>query len=222
MLTTYAQDWGGGDSALADAGLPPMRVVTEKPIDHWETFMSLPEARQECGIYADDSDDDKVIRTVNALVSMVEQFRGVGKPLTKTEFTCYYSDLAGRLLLNRPGPSRMAADYSDVRLTLTRSDSDYEVPAANWFIDASGEWDALVVNDYTELRDANYKRGVKGPVILQYTAEPKRGDPDWLICRQAVADGLSMLYHAKDDDPVSHSAITRAITRKMPNRLPFA
>ena len=220
MLTSLANEWGSG--ASYDAGFPPMKVVAEKPPDHWQTFMSLPEARNVCGVYGESSDDAKIINIVSALVNKVEGHRGLGRPLTKTEFTCFYPDLAYRLLLNKPSQSPMLASYSDIELTLTRMDVDYTVPAEEYFLDESGDAAALVIENHAALRGPEYKRGLQGPVQLQYTAEPKEQDPDWAICRNAVMKGLEMLYHTPDDDPARMGMISRAITRSMPNKVVLA
>ena len=219
MLTSLSNEWGE-TGTLYDAGFPPMNVVAEKPLDHWQTFMSLPDARQACGVHGDDSDDDKIVSLLNGLINKVEGWRGAGRPLTKTEYTCFYPDLAYRLLLNKPGPSPTLASYSDLQLTLTRMDSDYTVPADEYFIDDSGDYDALVVENYSELKGPAYKRGLRGPVQLQYAAEPKQRDPDWAICHTAVMKGLELLYHTPDDDPVAQGMISRAISRSLPNRIP--
>ena len=212
---------GYGDApALAD-GLPPARVLKVKPHDHWQGLMSLPEARQEVGVYGDSSQDDLIIAKLNEAIGWVEDLRGAGRPLTRTEFTCYYQDLAARMLLDMPAPMPMLGSYSAIAMTLSREDvGDSVVAGSEYFLDDSGPRAALVLNDYSAVRAMGYRKGVLNPVRVEYTASPDTAAPDWIGCRGVVKAALNMAYMARETTD-AHRGFMTTLARMMPNRVPL-
>ena len=151
----------------------------------------------------------------------MEDLRGAGRPLTRTEFTCYYPDLGSRLMLDMPAPMPMLGSYSAIVMTLSREGiGDSVVSASEYILDVSGERAALALNDYSALREGGYQKGVQNPVRVEYTATPDTSAPDWIGCRGVVKAALNMAYMARETPEGTRGFMT-VLARMMPNRVPL-
>ena len=217
----YGFPYGGcGEAQSLSGGLPPARVLKAKPSGHWQGLMSLSEARQEVGVYGDSSQDDLIIAKLGEAIGWVEDLRGPGRPLTRTEFVCYYPDLAARLALSAFAPMPALGAYSGIAVVLTREAGDETVDADDYFLDASGAVPALSLNDYSALRGAGFKRGVENPVRVECEVAPSDQEPDWIGCRGVVKAALNMAYMAKESTD-SYRGLMTTLARMMPNRTPL-
>ena len=218
MYDRLVNDWPGGDLTVLYGGLPPERALTSKPPEHWRGLMSLPEAREHVGVYGDSSQDDLITGMLSDVIAQVEGLRGAGRPLTETNVTCYYAEIAERMLLNVVAPMPMLGSYSDLELIVTRESGDETIASSEYFLDESGDRAALVVGDTGPLRAAGYKRNVANPVRLLYKAMPDTGASDWGLCRNAVKKGLEMTYAAREL-PEANRGYMAVLARLMPSRV---
>ena len=221
MLRAPPDIFGVDDLSTLHGGLQPAKVLSRKPHEHWRTLISLPEAREQVGVYGDASQDDLITRMLSDVIAQVEGLRGAGRPLTETNMTCFYAGLAERMLLDMVAPMPMLGSYSDLALVVNRESGDETVAESEYFLDDSGDWAALVVGDAASLSAAQYRRNVENPVRLMYKASPIADAPDWNICRNVVLKGLEMSY-AERALPEANRGYMTVLARLMPNRVPMA
>ena len=218
----YADGYGWEPYAYSyeTNGLPPAHSVKVKPNEHWKTLVSLPEARDEVGVYGDSSQDVLIKSKLSEAVSLVEELRGIGRPLTTTMVTNYYSGAGSRLMLHQVSPMPPLGSYSAVSLTVERETGDETIADAEYFLDESSGMPSLHVADTSAVQGAGFKDGVMNPVRVQFTVNPKTDAADYEICRSVVKEALKMAYHARETAEGMRGFVT-TLARMMPNRVPF-